>query len=141
MFFFVCIIFVVNLVKHETLTKLFLISRNYFTEFRENFVKMYGFNFAKFREISRSFAKLKIISSKFRVSRNFKMAVSWPPYLLHCKHASFFEVSLHFSLSPNFTFPLFGFTFSFHSPSFSAHSFLLFLSTPLLHISFLILPT
>ena len=34
----------------------------------------------RFRKISRNFAKLTIISLKFCVSRNFKMAVSWPPY-------------------------------------------------------------
>ena len=40
-------------------------------EFRENSAKINDFIFAKF----------KIISSKFRVSRNFENAVSQPPYI------------------------------------------------------------
>ena len=88
------------------------ISRNW--EFRENFAKINEFIYAKF----------KIFSSKFRVSRNFKNAVSQPPYLSSveccCTIFCIFGMSPHtISLkNSSLTSPL-------HSDSFSSYPSLL----------------
>jgi hypothetical protein len=54
-----------------------------YTKFREILHNLAKFREIKYNEISRNFAKLKSLSSLFRISRNKKNPISRPPYRWH----------------------------------------------------------
>ena len=111
----------------------FLVCEKIFHIFCENFAK-FILNFAKISRnllgisrkstmlFSQNFAKFKIFSSKFRVSRNFLNAVLQPPYL----YPSYSSLPLSVS-PPSFSFALLAF-YPCSPPSLTP--FFLFVTSP-----------